>query len=84
MIFLAFFPVTGINYEQITKLLQGSLEYEMNLDHNTCFKTCSDYKYVSHRIQNKYDCKGALHDCTFIDADMNVCDSVNITPNILV
>ncbi|XP_049817673.1 uncharacterized protein LOC109609294 [Aethina tumida] len=65
----------GINYEQITKLLQGSLEYEMNLDHNTCFKTCSDYKYVSHRIQNKYDCKGALHDCTFIDADMNVCNS---------
>ncbi|XP_060652646.1 uncharacterized protein LOC132788962 [Drosophila nasuta] len=79
----------GVSYDQVTRLLQGYVENEVNLNNDSsCFQTCEDYTDVRSQgcIANELctkqpRCEGRLHSCQFIGADMTVCQS-NATSNI--
>ncbi|XP_035909015.1 uncharacterized protein LOC118510803 isoform X1 [Anopheles stephensi] len=69
-------------YVQFTRLLQGYIENEvdMNTD-NTCRETCDHYQY-GHEQQQCYKelycskqpkCAGRIYDCEYIDSDMWIC-----------
>lgn len=79
-------------YEEVTRLLQGYVDNEVNLNpSNDCKKSCSDYKQTKHytcfndTYCSKEDvkeemavCKGTVVDCQFIGSDMNICASVSL------
>ncbi|XP_033148934.1 uncharacterized protein LOC108595224 [Drosophila busckii] len=77
--------VLGRSYEQVTRLLQGYIENEVNLNaEQSCTQTCEDYDNV--RITGCYPdtfcnkqpkCSGRLYNCRFIEADMSICMSKN-------
>lgn len=78
---------------QVTRLLQGYVDNEVNLNEiNDCKKTCPDYQ-SSHNYQcfngshcaanadvmepAKLRCGGEVVGCEFISADMEICHSVS-------
>lgn len=73
--------VKGQTYEELTELLQGYLQNEVDLNpEGTCRESCSEYAYTkSHgcfqnlwcRQQKK--CEGKIINCQFYDSDMQVC-----------
>lgn len=79
-------------YEEVTRLLQGYVDNEVNLNpENNCKRTCSDYKQTTHHVcQNgtycslpdagpeRAICKGTIVDCDFFGSDMNICESVSV------
>ncbi|KAH8355089.1 hypothetical protein KR093_005398 [Drosophila rubida] len=78
----------GVTYDRVTRLLQGYVENEMNLNKKgSCLQTCEDYSdariegCVKDELCSKQPkCAGRLHSCQFIGADMTVCQS-NSTNN---
>lgn len=80
------------NYEQVTRLLQGYIDNEVNLNpENNCKRTCSDYKLTKNYVcrndtfcslpeigKDRAVCKGTVVDCDFLGSDMNICASVII------
>lgn len=79
-------------YEEVTRLLQGYIDNEVNLNaENNCKSTCTDYKQTRHHVcQNgtycslpdagaeRAICKGTIVDCDFFGSDMNICESVSV------
>uniref|UniRef100_A0A182SFA4 Uncharacterized protein n=1 Tax=Anopheles maculatus TaxID=74869 RepID=A0A182SFA4_9DIPT len=69
-------------YVQFTRLLQGYIENEvdMNTD-NTCRETCDHYQYGHEQHQcykelycsKQPKCAGRIYDCEYIDSDMWIC-----------
>lgn len=77
--------IKGDTYVEITQLLQGYVQNEVDLNsEGTCKETCSEYSYTkSHscyqnlwcRQQKK--CEGRVINCQYIDADMWICPAVS-------
>jgi len=73
----------GDTYLQITKLLQGYIENEVDMnERGTCKKECSAYTYAESRgcFKNLFcakqkRCEGRIFDCQFFHADAWVCMS---------
>uniref|UniRef100_A0A0A1XQQ1 CinA-like protein n=2 Tax=Zeugodacus cucurbitae TaxID=28588 RepID=A0A0A1XQQ1_ZEUCU len=71
----------GKNYDEVTRLLQGYIENEVDLNkEETCRETCDFYQ--STRSEGCFKdlycarqprCSGKLYHCTYVDADMWVC-----------
>lgn len=79
--------VEGETYVQLTELLQGYIENEVDINEGkSCQQKCSYYEhtkpYGCYRGDVQYcgqqpQCKGNLHECSFIDSDFWVCPSVS-------
>ncbi|KAH8418347.1 hypothetical protein KR222_002648 [Zaprionus bogoriensis] len=73
----------GQSYDHVTRLLQGYVENEINLNaEESCSQSCEDYQnagisgcYGDELCRKQPKCAGRLHSCRFIDADMSVCQS---------
>lgn len=75
--------VRGVTYDEVTRLLQGYIENEVDLNNEeTCRETCSFYQ--STRSEGCFKdlycarqprCSGRLYNCQFVDSDMWVCPS---------
>ncbi|XP_057660741.1 uncharacterized protein LOC130896576 [Diorhabda carinulata] len=73
--------VKGETYEEITQLLQGYVQNEVDLNPDgTCRENCAEYTYTkSHGcFQNLYcrqqrRCNGKIIDCRYYDSDMWIC-----------
>lgn len=74
----------GETFEQVTELLQGYMENEVDLNRDgTCNNNCAYYKHA--RRQGCYmkrnfmicghqrQCQGQVHNCRFFNADSTVC-----------
>lgn len=79
--------VEGTNYMQITRLLQGYIENEVDLNKDgQCWDTCTAYQLAeSHGCYKELycarqpKCAGKLLYCQFFDADMWVCPSSSLS-----
>lgn len=79
--------VEGANYLQITRLLQGYIENEVDLNKDgQCWDTCTAYQLAeSHGCYKELycarqpKCAGKLLYCQFFDADMWVCPSSSLS-----
>ncbi|SPP78271.1 uncharacterized protein LOC117581120 isoform X1 [Drosophila guanche] len=75
--------VAGVTYDEVTRLLQGYIENEVDLNNEeTCRETCSFYQstrsegcYKDLYCARQPKCSGRLYNCQFIDSDMWVCPS---------
>ncbi|XP_018572019.1 uncharacterized protein LOC108911535 isoform X2 [Anoplophora glabripennis] len=73
--------VKGETYEEITQLLQGYIQNEVDLNsEGTCRENCVEYTYTkSHScFKNLYcrqqrRCNGKIINCQFFDSDMWIC-----------
>jgi len=77
--------VKGTTYDEVTRLLQGYIENEVDLNNDeTCRHTCSYYQstrsqgcFKSKFCSRQPRCNGRLYHCTFVDSDMWVCPAVS-------
>lgn len=81
--------VKGVTYDEVTRLLQGFIENEVNLNReNTCTQTCDFYEVANGTCTTDKEekvlfcarqkmCYGTILDCQFVEADMSVCLSVS-------
>ncbi|KAL1497457.1 hypothetical protein ABEB36_008426 [Hypothenemus hampei] len=75
--------IKGETYEEITNLLQGYVQNEVDLNPDgTCRENCAEYTFTkSHGCyQNLYcrqqrSCSGKIIDCQFFDSDMWICNA---------
>ncbi|XP_034489780.1 uncharacterized protein LOC117793546 isoform X2 [Drosophila innubila] len=75
--------VSKVTYDEVTRLLQGYIENEVDLNGDeTCRETCSYYQSTRSEgcFKDKYcarqpKCSGRLYNCQYIDSDMWVCPS---------
>lgn len=73
----------GKTYEQLTRLLQGHIQNEVDLNSdNSCRENCAYYTYAKdpgcydNRVCDRLPrCAGKLHDCRYIDSDMWICET---------
>ncbi|XP_004527139.1 uncharacterized protein LOC101457975 isoform X2 [Ceratitis capitata] len=73
--------VQGQNYDEVTRLLQGYIENEVDLNkEETCRETCDFYQSTRSEgcfkdlyCSRQPRCSGKLYHCTFVDSDMSVC-----------
>lgn len=73
----------GETYIQLTELLQGYIENEVDMNEGgSCWKTCGYYKHArsegcympnSQYCGKHRRCNGIIHDCQFYNADATVC-----------
>ncbi|KAL9695482.1 hypothetical protein quinque_014767 [Culex quinquefasciatus] len=72
----------GKTFVQITRLLQGYVELELNMNTDgTCMEECSFYSwdvqqegcYKDQYCTMQPKCSGKIYDCEFIDSDMWIC-----------
>nr|CAH7755721.1 unnamed protein product [Callosobruchus chinensis] len=71
----------GETYEEVTQLLQGYVQNEVDLNpEGTCRENCAEYTYTkSHGCyknlfcQQQRRCNGKIINCHFYDADMWIC-----------
>lgn len=76
--------VLGKNYDEVTRLLQGYIENEVDMNYNReCWQTCEDYSSTKNEgcFKDKFcarqeRCTGNIHSCRRFDSDMNICPSV--------
>ncbi|XP_046801825.1 uncharacterized protein LOC111680146 isoform X1 [Lucilia cuprina] len=75
--------VKGKNYEEVTRLIQGYIENEVDMNYNReCWKTCDDYERTKNEgcFKDKFcarqeRCSGHIHNCRYVDSDMTICPS---------
>ncbi|XP_041675251.1 uncharacterized protein LOC108111250 [Drosophila eugracilis] len=75
--------LSGITYEEVTRLLQGYVVNEVDLNSDgTCSRDCGYYKSAKTEgcFDNKFcaeqpKCSGGLYDCRYVESDMEVCKS---------
>ncbi|XP_017130379.1 uncharacterized protein LOC108148044 isoform X2 [Drosophila elegans] len=73
----------GVTYEEVTRLLQGYIENEVDLNSDgSCGRDCSYYKSTKSEgcFDNKFcseqpKCSGGVYDCRFVESDMKVCQA---------
>ncbi|XP_043641072.1 uncharacterized protein LOC122611804 [Drosophila teissieri] len=73
----------GVTYEEVTRLLQGYVENEVDLNSDgECSRDCGYYK--SARNEGCFDskfcseqpkCSGGVHDCRFVESSMKICQA---------
>ena len=76
----------GENYDEVTRLLQGYIENEVDMNtEGTCRENCAFYEVTkSHGCFKELycarqpKCAGQLLDCQYVDSDMWICPSVSI------
>lgn len=75
----------GSNYDEVTRLLQGYIENEVEMSKShECWSTCDNYGMeirsdgcFKEKFCSKQErCTGKIYDCTFVDSDMDICQSV--------
>ncbi|XP_052758205.1 uncharacterized protein LOC116413097 isoform X2 [Galleria mellonella] len=77
--------IEGQTYDQITRLMQGYIENEVNMNNeNTCRQNCEYYNVAKYYncfkdqfCSRQPKCKGHILGCYFVKSDMTVCTSVN-------
>ncbi|KAK6617897.1 hypothetical protein RUM43_014126 [Polyplax serrata] len=77
--------VEGVTYEKLTKLMQGYIENEVNLNaYGTCGENCAYYVYTEYNgcFKNQFcahqpKCQGKVLNCRYVDSDMTICRSSN-------
>ncbi|XP_075237276.1 chemokine-like protein orion isoform X2 [Lycorma delicatula] len=70
-------------YTQLTRLLQGYIQNEIDLNNEeTCRENCQYYSYTKqfgcykdNFCSQQRNCNGRIVDCKFIDSDMTVCQA---------
>ncbi|KAH8312100.1 hypothetical protein KR044_009410 [Drosophila immigrans] len=75
--------VHKVTYEEVTRLLQGFVENEVDLNNDeSCSQTCPDYQNTTTMgcFDQKFcsqqpKCSGRIHNCQFVDSDLSVCQS---------
>lgn len=77
--------VEGTTYVQLTQLLQGYIENEVDMNNEqSCGQNCASYSgnrgrstgcYKDQFCAKQNRCRGAIQKCQFIDADATVCIS---------
>ena len=75
--------VEGVTYVKLTKLLQGYIENEVNLNGGgSCSENCGYYEYTEYNgcYHNQFcshqpPCRGKVLNCKFVDSDMTICRS---------
>lgn len=83
--------VRGETYEEITRLMQGFIENEVDLNgDNTCKENCAAYQFAENHgcykdmfCSKQPKCNGKLLHCQFVDSDMWICPSVSVIGSIL-
>ncbi|XP_050350897.1 uncharacterized protein LOC126773786 isoform X1 [Nymphalis io] len=77
----------GETYEEVTKLLQGYIENEVNLNADqTCKENCAYYTLAERHgcFKGEYcakqSCNGRIINCQYIDSDMWVCPAARDSP----
>ncbi|XP_017851839.1 uncharacterized protein LOC108606329 isoform X1 [Drosophila busckii] len=73
--------VPKVTYDEVTRLLQGYIENEVDLNSDeTCRETCSYYQSTRSEgcFKEKFcarqpKCSGRLYNCQFVESDMWVC-----------
>ncbi|KAG5894130.1 hypothetical protein JTB14_004068 [Gonioctena quinquepunctata] len=73
--------IKGETYEEITQLLQGYVQNEVDLNpEGTCRENCAEYTYTkSHGCFNNLHCRqqrrcnGKIVNCQYFDSDMWIC-----------
>ncbi|KAH8372544.1 hypothetical protein KR200_006235, partial [Drosophila serrata] len=76
-------PKAGVNYDEVTRLLQGYIENEVHLSaEGTCRHDCACYQSARSEGCNGDEfcsqqprCEGRLHNCQFVESDLQVCQS---------
>ncbi|XP_037708402.1 uncharacterized protein LOC119546293 [Drosophila subpulchrella] len=73
----------GVTYEEVTRLLHGYVENEVDLNSDgTCRRDCG--YYTSSRSQGCFDnkfcseqpkCAGGVYDCRYVESDMQICQA---------
>lgn len=77
--------VEGVTYEAVTRLLQGYIENEVDMNTDqTCRENCAAYTFAENRgcFKDMYcakqpRCAGKILNCQFVDSDMWICPSVS-------
>ncbi|XP_050526498.1 uncharacterized protein LOC126897171 isoform X2 [Daktulosphaira vitifoliae] len=73
----------GETYLEVTQLLQGYIENEvdMNTDQN-CFQNCAYYDVAEHKscfkdqfCSKQHSCNGRILNCQYFDSDMRICQA---------
>ncbi|KAH8302664.1 hypothetical protein KR044_009324 [Drosophila immigrans] len=75
--------VPQVTYDEVTRLLQGYIENEVDLNSDgSCSESCPDYRNSTRMgcFEQKFcsqqpQCLGRLHDCQFVDSVLSVCQS---------
>ncbi|KAH8370848.1 hypothetical protein KR093_005218 [Drosophila rubida] len=75
--------VPRVTYDEVTRLLQGYMENEVDLNTDeSCRQTCNDYQNTTRSgcFEQKFcsqqpQCSGRIHNCQFIDSVLSVCQS---------
>lgn len=75
--------IRGETYEEITNLLQGYVQNEVDLNpEGTCRENCAEYTYTKNHgcYENLYcrqqrNCNGKIVNCQFFDSDMWICNA---------
>ncbi|XP_061388415.1 uncharacterized protein LOC133323509 [Musca vetustissima] len=75
--------VQGKTYDEVTRLLQGYIENEVDMNYNReCWQTCEDYSSAKNEgcFKDKFcarqeRCTGNIHSCRRFDSDMMICPS---------
>lgn len=78
--------ILGETYEEVTRLLQGYVENEVDMNpDNTCRENCGYYTLAKNHgcfkeqfCAQQSVCKGRIIDCNYIDSDMWVCKAVRL------
>jgi len=73
--------VQGKTYDEVTRLLQGFIENEVDLNNEeTCREDCAFYQstksegcFKEKLCASQPKCSGKLYHCTFVDSDMWLC-----------
>ncbi|KAI8035940.1 uncharacterized protein LOC128256687 [Drosophila gunungcola] len=79
--------VEGKTYDRVTRLLQGFVENEINLNQEqNCWSKCGDYhdsrSFGCYQPEEELcgqqpACKGRLYNCNFVESEMSICLSPN-------
>lgn len=83
------------SYIEISRFYQGYIDNEINLNaEGTCRQKCSDYVHTKHYhcaensfcsetlepwAKSKLICNGAVYNCQYFDADLNLCPAVSVS-----
>uniref|UniRef100_A0A6P4EGJ5 Uncharacterized protein LOC108039809 n=1 Tax=Drosophila rhopaloa TaxID=1041015 RepID=A0A6P4EGJ5_DRORH len=73
----------GVTYEEVTRLLQGYIENEVDLNRDgSCSRDCAFYKSTKSEgctdkkfCSEQPKCSGGVYDCRFVESDMKVCQA---------
>lgn len=81
-------PKPGVTYDEVTRLLQGYIENEVDLSaEGTCRQDCAYYQSAKSEgchgdefCSKQPRCGGRLHSCQFVDSNLQVCQSEKDSP----